>query len=237
MAEYVQIGEGVEGFAYYDTDTNELVTLDADVPGTTNTSLRPATKAEIEGARRGFAAQSATQKARGLAETAISGATFGLITDRSPEAEARRQVLGQENPVARGLANVAGTLGPALLGGAVVGGVARALGAGARGAAVATFVGEEAAQGGALALSQAAETDGEVDVGSVFQGMAEGAAFLGAARLLRRGVRAGRAKLGGADEVELRGAGRAELGGADEVELGAGPDAALARGQAEAKAA
>lgn len=220
MTEYAQIAPDLAGYAYVDTDTGELVTLETDAPGTAQPNLRPASKEEIEGARRGLAARD--QAWRGLGETALSNATFGLVSDRSPEAQARQQVLSAERPVAKGLAAVGGSLLPALAGGGLASAGARALGAGRLATGVASFAGEELAQGGALAMAQAAETDGEVDVGAVFQGMAEGAAFLGAGKLLAKGVRAVRG-LRQADE-------------AAEAAVGAGPEAALARGQARAKA-
>ena len=77
MAEYAKIGEGVEGYAYVDPETNELVTLQDDRPGSAQTNLRPATLEEIEGARQGLAASSLSQKAIALGEQAVSGATFG----------------------------------------------------------------------------------------------------------------------------------------------------------------
>lgn len=217
MAEYVSIADGVEGYAYYDQDTNELVTLDTDQPGSAQVSLRPATAQEIEGARRGFAARGLSQKALGLGEAAVSGATFGLATSDSPEAKARAQVLGQENPILKTGAKLAGTLAPALLTGGAVGAAGAAAGLGGRALGVATFAGEELAQAAAFELSEAAELDREVEIGNIAQGLLEGAAFLGvgrfAGKLFRRGEDAAQA------------AAKAP---------GAGPADALARGQAKA---
>lgn len=182
MAEYVSIAPGVEGFAYYDESTNELVALEGDRPGSNQTNLRPASKAEIDGARRGFAAESASQKARGLAEQAVSGATFGLLTDESPAAKARASVLGQQNPIMKGAAKVAGTILPAALSGGLAGGAAGALGLGRVATGVATAGVEELAQAASFEMSQAAEEDRTIEVGNIAQGLLEGAAFLGAGR-------------------------------------------------------
>lgn len=216
MAEYVNIADGVEGFAFYDPDSNELVTLESDRPGTAQANLRPATKQEIEGARRGFAAESASQKARGLAESAISGATFGLLTDESPEARARAAVLGQENPLLRGAAKVAGTLVPAALGGLAAGAGAGALGLGRAATGVATAGVEELTQAAAFEMSQAAEEDRQIEVGNIAQGLLEGAAFLGAGRFTSKLFRKT------AEQVE---------------DIAGSPAQALARAQKQASAA
>lgn len=215
-AEYVNIADGVEGFAFYDPDTNELVTLEGDQPGTAQSHLRRATKAEIEGARRGFAAESASQKARGLAESAVSGATFGLLTNDTPEAKARAAVLGQQNPLLKGAATVAGTLVPAALGGGLVGAGGRALGLGRAAMGVATAGAEELAQSASFEMAQAAEEDRKIEVGNIAQGLLEGAAFLGAGRF------AGKLLRRTADQVE---------------DIAGGPAQALARAQKQAATA
>lgn len=186
MADYVNIAEGVEGFAYYDQDTNELVTLQKDSPGTAQTSLRPATREEIEGARRGFVAQGMGQKALGLAEQVAGGASFGLLSSDSPEAKARAQVLGQENPILKGVARVGGALAPAVLSGGVASAGGAALGLGRTATGLLSAGVEELAVSGALELQDAAETDRDIEVGNIAQGFLEGAAFLGGGRFLSR---------------------------------------------------
>lgn len=215
MAEYVNIADGVEGFAYYNPRTNNLEVLETDQPGTVQTDLRPATKAEIEGARRGFAAESASQKALGLAESAVGGATFGLLTSETPEAKARAAVLGQENPLLKGAATIAGSLVPAALGGGLVGAGARGLGLGRAATGVLTAGTEELAQSAAFEMAQAAEEDRKIEVGNIAQGLLEGAAFLGAGRF------AGKLFRRTADQVE---------------ELAGSPAQALARAQKQVAA-
>lgn len=191
MAEYVNIG-GSEGYAFVDPNTNELVTLDSDQPGSAQIDLRPATPEEIEGARRGHAAAGGGQKTLAVLEQAASGATFGLSDSDSPEAEARRQVLGQQNPILSTGARVAGSLVPSLAAGAVTGGVGTAVGLGGRALGAATFAAEELTQATAFELSEASQQDREIEVGNIAQGLLEGAAFLGigrmASKLARRGA-------------------------------------------------
>jgi hypothetical protein len=184
MAEQIDIG-GSQGFAYVDDATGELVLLQG-APGTTQTNLRPASPDEIAGARAGAVAQAPGEKLAGLGEQVIGGATFGIFQSDSPEAQARSQVLGQENPFLKTTARVVGSLAPAALAGPAVGTAAGALGAGTRAAAVAAFVGEEVAQGLAFTAAEAAETDGNIDVGNVAQGLLEGAAFLGFGKAISR---------------------------------------------------
>ncbi len=226
MAEYAKIADGVEGYAYVDPDTNELVTLEDDRPGTAQTNLRPATREEIEGARAGHAASSLSQKALGLGEQAISGATFGQVkdlpfTDPTDFAgrRARSQVLGQENPILKGAAEVAGTLLPSIAAEVVTGGAATPL-LGARAAATLSFGAGTLAQSAAQEFSQAAQTDRDVEIGNIAQGLLEGAAFLGAGRLAGKLFR------------------RAEQSVADVASgLHGGPADSLARGQAKAATA
>jgi hypothetical protein len=189
VAEYVSIADGVEGYAFYDPETNELVTLDSDRPGSAQTNLRPASKEEIDGARRGFAAESASQKARGLAEQAVGGATFGLLTDESPEARARAAVLGQENPILKGVARVAGTLAPTLATGGLAGGAGAAVGLGRVATGILTAGAEELTQAAAYEMAAAAEEDRKIEVGNIAQGLLEGAAFLGAGRFASKAFR------------------------------------------------
>lgn len=194
MAEYVQIAPGVEGFAYVDNETGELVTLDADTPGTAQASFRPATPEEIEGAKRGHAAQGFGQKALGLGEQAVSGATFGLARADSAEAQARAQVLEQQNPNLKMVARLTGTMLPTLATGGAVGGLAGAAGLGARAAGALSMGAEELTQAAAFEMADAAETDRNIEIGNIAQGLLEGAAFLGATRfagkLARRGATA-----------------------------------------------
>jgi hypothetical protein len=182
MAEYVQIAPGVEGFAYVDSETGELVTLDADTPGSAQTGLRPATPDEVAGAKRGHAAQGFGQKALGLGEQAASGATFGLVRGTSPEAQARSQVLEAENPNLKTAARLTGTILPALATGGLVGAGLGAVGVTGRVAGALTFGAEELTQAAAYEMADAAETDRNVEIGNIAQGLLEGAAFLGAAR-------------------------------------------------------
>jgi hypothetical protein len=226
LAEYVSIADGVEGFAYFDQETNELVTLDADAPGSAQTNLRPATAQEIEGAKRGFAARGFSQKALGLGEQAVSGATFGLAQSDSDEAEARRQVLEKENPLLKGAAKFAGTLAPTLLTGGAVGAAGAAAGLGGRALGVATFAAEELAQASAFELSEAAELDREVEIGNIAQGLMEGAAFLGVGRFAGKLFRRG-------EDAASAGA-KASEAAADATKIGAGPADAVARTQAKA---
>lgn len=187
MADYVQIAPGVEGYAFVDPETNELVTLQTDTPGTDQVGLRPASVEEIEGAKQGHAAQGIGQKALGLGEQAVSGATFGLLRNDSRAAEARAQVLEQENPLLKGAAKVVGTLLPA----AATGGATEAVaGAGAVGR-VLSFGAEELTQSAAFEMADAAETDRKVEIGNIAQGLLEGAAFLGAGRLTGKLFRRG----------------------------------------------
>jgi hypothetical protein len=226
MAEYAKIADGVEGYAYVDPETNELVTLQDDSLGTTQTHLRPATREEIEGARAGHAASSMSQKALGLGEQALSGATFGQVqslpfTDIQDFAgrRARSQVLGQENPILKGAANVAGTLLPSIAAEAVTGGAATPL-VGAAWGGRAAFAAGTLAQAAAQEFSQAAQTDRDVEIGNIAQGLMEGAAFLGVGRLAGKLFR------------------RAEQGVADVAQgLHGGPADTLARGQAKAATA
>lgn len=192
MAEYVKIADGIEGFAYVDPNTNELVTLDQDAPGSAQIDLRPATPEEIAGARRGHAAMGGGQKTLAALEAAASGATFGLSDSDSPEAQARAQVLQQQNPIVAGGARVAGSLVPAVAAGAVTGGIGAAAGLSGRALGAASFAAEELTQATAYELSEASQQDREVEVGNVAQGLLEGAAFLGigrmASKLARRGA-------------------------------------------------
>ena len=216
MAEYVNIADGVEGFAFYNPETNNLEVLEGDRPGSNQGHLRPATKEEIAGARRGFAAESASQKALGLAESAVGGATFGLLTSETPEAKARAAVLGQENPLLKGAATIAGTLVPAALGGGIAGVGARGLGLGRAATGIATAGAEELAQSASFEMAQAAEEDRKIEVGNIAQGLLEGAAFLGAGRFAGKLVRRT------ADQVE---------------DIAGGPAQALARAQKQAATA
>src|SRR5688572_32734287 len=193
MAEYAQIAPGLEGFAFVDPDTNELVTLDTDTPGSNQVGLRPATPQEIEGAKRGHAAQGFGQKAIGLSEQVVGGATLGLVTRDTPQAKARSQVLEQENPILKTAARVTGTLLPALAVEAATGGAATPL-IGAAASRVASFGAAELTQSAAYEMADAAETDRNIEIGNIAQGLLEGAAFLGATRfagkLARRGASA-----------------------------------------------
>lgn len=192
MAEYAKIADGVEGYAFVDPNTNELVTLDTDQLGSSQTDLRPATPEEIDGARRGHAAMGGGQKTIATLEAAASGATFGLLDSDAPEAKARAQVLQQQNPLVAGGARVAGSLLPSLAAGAVTGGVGAAAGLSGRALGAATFAAEELTQSAAYEVSEAATQDREIEVGNVAQGLLEGAAFLGigrfASKLARRGA-------------------------------------------------
>lgn len=199
MAEYVQIAPGVEGFAYVDPSTDELVTLDSDVLGAGQEHLHPATPDDIAGAQRGFKAQGFGQKAIGLGEQAVGGATFGadafgLDALKTPDAAARAQVLEAQNPLLKGAARIAGTLLPALATGGALGAGLGAAGVGARAAGALTFGAEELVQSAAYEMADAAETDRNIEVGNIAQGLIEGAAFLGAGRfagkLFRRGEEA-----------------------------------------------
>lgn len=192
MAEYAKIADGVEGYAFVDPNTNELVTMETDQLGSSQTDLRPATPEEIEGARRGHKAMGGGQKTLATLEAAASGATFGLTESDDPEAKARAQVLEQQNPLIAGGARVAGSILPSLAAGAVTGGIGAAAGLTGRGLGAATFAAEELTQASAYELSQAAQQDREIEVGNVAQGLLEGAAFLGigrmASKLARRGA-------------------------------------------------
>lgn len=195
-ATYAQIAPGLEGYAFVDPDSNELVTLDAPVPGSAQMHLRPATQDEISGAQRGHAAQGFGQKALGLAEQAAGGATLGLISPETGglvggDAAARSAILERENPLLKGAARVAGTLVPTALAGAAgaAAGAAGGLGALAEGAV--SMGAEELTQSAAMEMADAAETDRKIEIGNIAQGLLEGAAFLGAGRfagkLLSRG--------------------------------------------------
>jgi len=191
VAEYVQIAPGVEGYAFVDPETNELVTTDSDTLGTEQVGLRPATPEEIEGAKRGHAAQGFGQKALGLGEQAVSGASFGLIRGETPEAEARAQVLEQENPLLKTAARLTGTLLPAALTGGAATAAGGALGLGRAATGVLSFGAEELAQSAAFEMADAAETDRSIEIGNIAQGLLEGAAFLGAGRLAGKLFRRG----------------------------------------------
>jgi hypothetical protein len=191
VAEYVQIAPGVEGYAFVDSDTNELVTLDSDTPGSDQVGLRPASADEIEGAKRGHAAQGFGQKALGLGEQAVSGATFGLVRGESPEAEARASVLEQQNPLLKTAAKLTGTLLPAALTGGAAAGAAGAAGLGRAATGVLSFAAEDLAQSAAYEMADAAETDRNIEIGNIAQGLLEGAAFLGAGRLAGKLFRRG----------------------------------------------
>lgn len=210
MAEYVQIAPGLEGYAFYDPSTNELVTTDSDTPGTEDAGLRPATPDEIEGAKKGHAASGFAQKALGLGEQAVSGATFGLVNELGAPgtAPARAQVLEQQNPVLKGAAKVAGTLLPAALTGGAAEAGAGALGLGHLATGVLSMGAEELTQSAAYEMADAAETDRKIEVGNIAQGLLEGAAFLGAGRfagkLFRRGEEAVADLAGGPSQALAR---------------------------------
>ena len=195
----MQIAPGVEGYAFVDPETNELVTTDSDVLGTDDVGLRPATPAEIDGARRGHAAQGVGQKALGLGEKAVRGATFGQIDADTPEARARRQVLDQQNPILSGLATGVGATLPALAVGAATGGLGAAAGLGAVARGATTFGAEALAESAATEFARAAETDSEIEIGNIAQGLLEGAAFLGVAHGIGALARRGRRAVSGAD--------------------------------------
>lgn len=190
MADYAQIAPGVEGFAFVDPETNELVTLDSDTPGSNQIGLRPATPQEIEGAKRGHAAQGFGQKAIGLSEQVVSGATFGAVTRKTPEAKARSQVLEQENPALKTAARLTGTILPAIAVEVGTGGAATPL-IGAAAARAVSFGAAELAQSAAYEMADAAETDRNIEIGNIAQGLLEGAAFLGAGRLVGKLARRG----------------------------------------------
>lgn len=215
MAEYVKVGDS-EGFAFYDQNTNELVTLDTDQLGTDQVDLRPATAEEIEGARRGHAASGGGQKTLAAFQAAASGASFGLLNTNLPEDAARSQVLKQQNPLIEGGARLAGSLAPALVAGAAVG---PAAGVGRLGA-VAVGAAEDLAQAAAYEVSEASQVDRDVEVGNIAQGLLEGAAFLGIGSLAAKGLR------------RLRGAAKATETGVE-----AAADAASALPRAEASSA
>lgn len=191
MAEYVNIADGVEGFAYVDPETNELVTLDSDQPGTNQVGLRPATKQEIDGARRGYAAQGFGQKAAGLGEAVVAGATLGLLPGTgTAESKARSQVLARENPVLKGAAVAAGSFVPALAVEVATGGAATPLlGAGA--ARILGMGAAELTQSAAMEMADAAQTDRDVEIGNIAQGLFESALFLGAGKFVGKAFRRG----------------------------------------------
>lgn len=191
QAAYAQIAPGVEGYAYVDPDTNELVTLDSNTPGTEQAHLRPASPDEIEGAQRGHAAQGFGQKALGLGEQAVSGATLGLVTADSAEAKARASVLEQQNPLLKNAAKVAGTLLPAALTGGASEAAAGAVGLGRAATGILSMGAETLTQSAAYEMADAAETDRNIEIGNIAQGLLEGAAFLGAGRLAGKLFRQG----------------------------------------------
>jgi hypothetical protein len=131
----------------------------------------------------------ATQQALAAGELAVGSATFGLVSNDSEEAKARRRQLRKQSPFVAGGAEIAGALVPGAGVAGLAGKAVKAAGAVGRAGAIGVDVAADLTSGLSLESELAREQEKRIDIGNVVMWSLGGVAAENVVRAGFRGVK------------------------------------------------